>query len=422
MKSADFEIKLKKYAEVIVRSGLNLQPGQRLLIGIPLYGLTGVSIDAAPLVRQIASVAYQAGARLVDVMWSDAQMLAIRFREGDPENLVEFPSWRSDAAVKGAENGDAILVLYAEDPELLADFDPDLGIRYRTAFLEATKPFVELRYKLATNITLVSAPVKGWTDKVFPDLSSEEGEACFWEAIFQVCRVNEKDPVKAWADHFKDLEGRLTYLNEKKFRGLHFSGPGTDLKLGLPESHSWNTALMTSQGGIPFSVNIPTEEIFTIPHKDQTEGTVAITKPIVRAGGIIEGAVLTFSKGEVVKADAKKGLENLEKILETDPGQKRLGEVALVPHSSPISQLDLTFFNILFDENASSHIALGDALKVGLKGGTTMTDEEFNAAGGNLSIGHLDIMIGSGEIDVDGITGDGGAEPLMRSGEWVFQV
>jgi aminopeptidase len=420
--TSDFETKLRKYAEVIVRSGLNLQPGQRLLIGIPLYGLMGVSIETAPLVREIAATAYQAGARFVDVMWNDEQLLATRFKEGDPDNLVEFPSWRGEAAVKGAEEGDAILILYSENPELLSDFDPKLAIKYRTAFLEATKPFVELRYKLATNITIAAAPVRGWTKKVFPDLSSEEGEDRFWEAIFQVCRVNEKNPVEAWKEHFADLEGRLRYLNKKKYRELHFIGPGTDLTIGLPQAHNWNSALMTSQRGISFSANIPTEEVFTIPHKDQTEGSVAITKPIVRAGGIIEDAVLRFSAGKVVEAKAKTGLESLEKVLATDSGHSRLGEVALVPHSSPISQSGLTFFNILFDENASSHIALGDALKVGLEGGTAMSDEAFSAAGGNLSLGHLDIMIGSGEIDLNGIMDDDTSEPLMRSGEWAFEV
>lgn len=281
---------------------------------------------------------------------------------------------------------------------------------------------MELRYKLATNITLVAAPVEGWTKKVFPDLPPKEGESKFWEAIFQVCRIFEKDPVKAWRDHFEDLKGRLIYLNEKKYSGLHFLGPGTDIKFGLPELHIWNSALMTSQRGVSFSANIPTEEVFTIPHKDQVDGTVAITKPIVRAGGIIEGAILRFSAGKVVEVSAKTGLESLEKVLATDSGHSHLGEIALVPHSSPISQSGLTFFNILFDENASSHIALGDALKVGLKGGTTMSDEEFSAAGGNLSIGHLDIMIGSGEMDVDGILADGAKDPLMRSGEWAFGV
>jgi len=414
--------KLNKYAQVIVKAGLNLQPGQRLLIGVPLYGLMGVSIEIAPLVRQITAEAYKAGARYVDVMWNDDQLLLTRFNEAAPESITEFPSWRAEAAVKAAEAGDAVLILFAEDPELLSEVDPGLAANYRTAFLEAIKRFVELRYKLATNITIAAAPVSGWTEKIFPELSSEEATASFWKAIFDVCRVNEKDPVKAWDDHFHDLEARLKYLNQKKYSGLHLIGPGTDLKLGLPESHIWQSARMTCQAGFQFSANIPTEEVFTLPHKDQTEGVVTVTKPIARVGGITEEAVLTFSRGKVVKVTANKGLEGFEKIIKTDKGHGRLGEVALVPHSSPISQSGLIFYNALFDENASCHIALGAAIKASLEGGTEMDDKDFSNAGGNLSLGHLDVMIGSGELNVDGIMSDGSLDSLMRDGEWAFKV
>ena len=416
---ANFEGKLKKYAEVIIKAGLNLQPGQRLLIGIPLYGLMGVSIEIAPLIRQLAAVAYQAGARYVDVMWNDDQLLLTRFQEANPETITEFPSWRAEAALKAAQDGDAVLVLYAEDPKLLSDQNPDSVISYRTSFLEATRPFVELRYILATNITIAAAPVSGWTEMVFPELTADKGTAKFWEAIFEICRVNKKDPVKAWQDHFADLEGRLNFLNLKKYTGLHL-GPGTDLHVGLPAGHLWNSAQMTSQAGHRFSANIPTEEVFTLPHKDQTEGVVSITKPIAKAGGITEGAVLTFSQGRIVDVTADKGLESLQKIINTDSGHCQLGEIALVPHSSPISQSGLTFYNILFDENASCHIALGAAIKACLEGGKTMSDENFLTAGGNLSLGHLDVMIGSGEMDVDGIHENGSVEAVMRSGEWAF--
>ena len=418
----EFDDLLNKYAKVIVKSGLNLQPGQRLVIGIPLYGLMGVSIETAPLIRQISSVAYQNGARYVDVMWFDEQLLLTRFENADPNFITEFPTWRSKAAVKAAENGDAILILYAENPELLAEQDPDLAVKYRTGFLEVTRPFVDLRYRLATNITIAAAPVPAWSKKIFPDLPAEKGVNNFWKAIFDVCRVNTDNPVKAWDQHFRDLEGRLDYLNQNKYSGLHFSGPGTDLRIGLPPGHIWRSARMECQAGFKFSANIPTEEVFTLPHKDQTEGVVTLTKPIVRAGGITEGAVLKFSAGKVVDVEAKKGLEKLEKIIKTDEGHGRLGEIALVPHSSPISQSGLTFYNVLFDENASCHMALGAAIKASLKNGPDLTDEEFTAAGGNLSLGHLDVMIGSGQINVDGILDNGSAEPIMRNGEWAFDV
>jgi len=420
--SADFEYKMGKYAEVIVKSGLNLQPGQRLVIGTPIYELMGVSIELAPLVRRIALEAYKAGARYVDVIWNDDQLTLTRFQEGDGAALGEFPTWKAEAARKAAEEGDAILILSAEDPELLSGQDADLVTAWRRSYLEALKPFVELRYKLAANITIATAPLPGWTEKIFPGLSSEEGTARFWETLFDICRVNEKDPVKAWEDHFEDLDGRRHYLNQKGYTGLNFSGPGTDLELGLPRGHIWLSAQFACQAGFSFSANIPTEEVFTLPHKDQTEGIVSITKPICSAGVIIEGAVLTFSKGKVIKASAKKGEENLHKLLETDLGHRQLGEIALVPHSSPISQSGLIFYNILIDENASSHMALGSAIRACLEEGVSMSDEEVSAAGGNLSIGHLDVMIGSGEIDVDGVLPDGTSELLMRGGEWAYDL
>jgi len=420
--SADFEYKLGKYAEVIVKSGLNLQPGQRLVIGVPLYELMGVPIELAPLVRKITSEAYKAGARYVDVMWNDDQLTLTRFQEGDGTALGEFPIWKAEAARKAAEEGNAILILYAKDPELLSGQDTDLVAAWRRSNQGVLKPFVELRYKLATNITIATAPLPGWTEKIFPDLSSEEGTARFWETLFDICRVNEKDPVKAWEDHFEDLDRRRQTLNQKGYAGLNLSGPGTDLKLGLPRGHIWQAAQFTCQAGFSFSANIPTEEVFTLPHKDQTEGVVSITKPICIAGGIIEGAVLTFSRGKVIKASAKKGEENLHKLLEADPGHRQLGEIALVPHSSPISQSGLIFYTILIDENASSHMALGSAIRASLEEGVSMPDEEFSAAGGNLSTGHLDVMIGSGEIDVDGVLPDGTSEPLMRGGEWAYDA
>jgi aminopeptidase len=355
-------------------------------------------------------------------MWNFEQLLLTRFQNAKPTTLTEFPSWRAEAAIQATQDGEAILLLFAEDPALLADQDPELTVQYRTAFLEATKPFVEMRYKLATNITIAAAPVSGWTKKVFPDISLEDGRDRFWEAIFSICRVYEQDPVKAWDRHFQDLEGRLEYFNHKKFTGLRFIGPGTDLRMGLPVGHLWQSARMTCKAGFKFSANIPTEEVFTLPHKDQTEGVVSITKPIARVGGITEGAVLTFSEGKVVNVTAKKGTSNLEKIIATDEGHGRLGEVALVPHSSPISQSGLIFYNILFDENASCHIALGSAITASLAGGSDMTKEEFSAAGGNLSIGHLDVMIGSGDLDVDGYGEDGSSEPVMRNGEWAFDI
>jgi aminopeptidase len=281
---------------------------------------------------------------------------------------------------------------------------------------------MDLLVKNATNWAVVTAPVDGWPEKVFPHLPPDSRKAKFWDTIFEICRVKQADPVSAWQDHVNRLVARSNYLNRKRYAALKLAAPGTDLTVGLPRGHIWRGARMSSQNGIDFTANIPTEEIFTIPHKDKTEGVVTATKPLSYGGSLIEDLSLTFSKGQVVKATARKGEESLHKLLEMDEGASRLGEVALVPHSSPISQSGLLFYNILIDENASNHIALGRAYKFSVEGGEAMSDDEFAAAGGNHSLIHIDFMIGSGEMDVDGLVEDGTAEPIMRGGEWVFEV
>jgi len=418
----NFDIKLEKYAEVIVKVGLNLQPDQRLLIGPPFHGILGVPIELAPLVRKIVSKAYQSGARLVDVIWTDDQLRFIRFQQARSDTFEEYPSWRSDAADNIASQGDAILNFFAEDPDLLQDQDPKLVATYRKTGLAKMKPSNDLRSKNAMNWTVVTAPVAGWIDKVYPDIPPERRTEVFWEAIFDMCRINEPDPVSAWEKHVSQLSLRRNHLNQKSYTSLRFISPDTDLQIGLPRGHTWQSARMKNQSGISFTANIPTEEIFTIPHKDQTEGVVTTTMPLCIDGVFIEGITLTFAEGTIIKATAKRGEESLHKLLETDEGIKQFGEVALVPHSSPISQIGKIFYNLLIDENASCHIALGNAYKFCLVNGKSMSTEEFKAAGGNDSLAHIDCLIGSDKMNVDGVREDGVQEPIMRGGEWAFDV
>jgi aminopeptidase len=421
--SAEFERNLVKYAEVIVRIGLNLQPGQRLLItGVPQIGIYGAPLELAPLVRFVATKAYQAGASLVDAMWSDDQLRLARFQHAPRDSFDRFPTWRSDGALEVGQAGDAVLMIYAENPDLLADQDPALIGTAQQAAFKHMKPFSELRRRSATNCLIVSAAVDGWPAKLFPDLPAESGKARLWDTIFEVCRVKQPDPVSAWEDHISELAARRDYLNGKQYAALRLTGPGTDLTAGLPAGHVWRSARMTAKNGIDFVANIPTEEVFTIPHRDQVEGVVTSTKPLNLGGSLIEEFRLVLSEGRVVEATARKGEAGLRKLLETDEGARRLGEVALVRHSSPISQSGLLFHNILFDENAASHLALGQAGHYNLEGGPAMSADEFAAAGGNLSLIHVDFMVGSGEIDVDGLAADGSAEPVMRQGEWAFET
>ncbi|MCK5675263.1 MAG: aminopeptidase [Spirochaetales bacterium] len=420
--NSDFEKNLEKYAEIIVTVGLNIQPGQRLIIGTPFNILPGTHLDLAPLVRLVATHAYKAGARLVEVMWNDEQMELIRFKHAPRDSFEEYPIWRSDAAFEAAKSGDAILIFAARTPELLEKQDAELiATTFRTTS-KYMKPTIDLRSKNSMNLTIAAAPVSGWSDKVFPGIPAETREARSWDTIFDICRIKEPDPVSAWKNHIAGLAARCDYLNKKQFVSLKLTAPGTDLSIGLPRNHIWTSAHQTTKSGIECIGNLPTEEIFTMPHKDKTEGFVSTTKPLGLGGGLVEDIVLTFREGKVVNATAGKGEESLQKLLEMDEGILRLGEIALVPHSSPISQTGLLFYSILIDENASDHIALGRAYRRSVEGGVSMSDTEFTAAGGNSSLGHIDLMIGSGSMNVDGILENGSIETIMKSGEWTFQV
>ncbi|MFX0008211.1 MAG: aminopeptidase [Promethearchaeota archaeon] len=418
--STEFEQNLEKFAEVIIKVGLNLQPGQRLLIGPPIFAVNGVSLELAPLVRVITKKAYQAGAKLVDVNWNDDTLQLIRIQNAPEGTFEEYPKWKVNTAVKFAETGDAMLVIYADNPNLLMDQDSKkIAALQQTAF-QNVEPLMNYVVKNTTNWTIITAPIDGWVDKVFPEQLQKTRKSKFWDTLFEICRIKNEDPVSAWKDHVNQLTSRKNYLNQKQYNALKFEAPGTDLKITLPKGHLWQAASMKSQNGINFVANIPTEEVFTIPHKDKTEGFVKCTKPLYFSGGLVEKYQLTFSNGKIVDVSAKNGEDFLKELIQTDEGASYLGEIALVPHKSPISQSGLLFYNILIDENASNHIALGRGYKFSFKNGETLTDEEFTALGGNNSLIHIDCMFGSGEMDVDGITNEGKVEPIMRKGEWAF--
>jgi aminopeptidase len=253
---------------------------------------------------------------------------------------------------------------------------------------------------------------------VFPGIAAPQQLAKLWDAISRLCRLDRPDPIAAWETHLAALARRRDYLNRKQYTALRYRGPGTDLVIGLPAGHVWVSGRSTSASGIAFTPNIPTEEVFTMPHKDRVEGTVRSTKPLSYGGTLIEGFSFRFAGGRIVDLTAERGEDVLRQLVGMDEGAARLGEVALVPHDSPVAQSGLLFFNTLFDENAASHVALGSAYKFTLSGGDVMSDEEFERAGGNHSATHVDFMIGSAELDVDGVLADGGAEPLMRRGVW----
>jgi aminopeptidase len=412
MTSLTFEQKLQNYANLALKVGLNLQADQRLIIRAPL--------GSASLVRLITAGAYQMGARLVDVLWNDEALTLIRFQHAPRDSFEEFPAWRTEALTQAAEQGDAVLSILAKDPDLLKDQDPDLITVVQRVTDTHMLPFRQKAMADALNWSILSVPDPAWAAKIFPDDTFEGQISKLWDTIFKVCRVDQVDPVAAWEDHLAQLAAKRDFLNDKQFTALTYSAPGTDLTVGLPENHVWEGGRKETQSDISFIPNLPTEEVFTMPHKDRVNGVVASTRPLSYGGVLIDKFSLTFEDGRVVKITAEKGEAVLRRLIESDEGAARLGEVALVPYSSPISQTGLLFYNTLFDENAASHLALGRAYRFSVKGGAKMSEEAFAAAGGNLSLTHVDFMMGSQEMDIDGLTADGRAEPVMRRGEWAF--
>ena len=415
-----FQKQLQKYAELAVRVGVNLRPGQRLLVRAPAP--YGVAFEHAPLVHYIAEAAYKAGARLVDVFWGDEGMELIRFANAPRNSFTEFPKWKVVGPLEYAEKGDAILTISATDPDLLAGQDSKLVNIYQDTMWKEMAPYLRHGMNNTMNWCVISAARPSWAKKMFPRLTVEKAIAKQWDTIFKMCRVDAEDPVAAWKKHIRELQAHSAYLNRKQYVSLKYSAPGTDLTLGLPKGHHWASAREIAQNGIEFTANIPTEETFTMADNTRAEGIVTSTRTLNYSGSLIEGIVVRFKHGRVVEAHASKGEDVLRKMIATDEGAGRLGEIAIVPHSSPISRSGLMFHNTLFDENASCHIALGRAYKFNMQGGLKLSDEEFAARGGNQSLIHVDFMIGSDKMDIDGITSDGRVEPVLRKGEWAFSV
>ncbi|MEI4831817.1 aminopeptidase [Bacillus sp. FJAT-53711] len=407
-----FEQTLEKYAALAVNVGVNIQPGQTLNIGAP--------IEAAPFVRLVTKKAYESGAKHVYVDWVDENLTRLKFDLAPEEAFSEFPAWKARAREELAKEGAAFLSIYAENPDLLKGVDPKRIASANRAAGEAMKAVRE--YMMADKVSwcVISVPTIEWAAKVFPDVPEEEQVAKLWDAIFKATRADLENPVQAWNEHNSNLHTKVDYLNDKHYKSLYYKGPGTDLTIELPEKHLWVGAGSINEKNVPFMANIPTEEVFTMPLKTGVNGYVTSKKPLAYAGNVIDNFTLTFENGRIVDFKAEAGEETLKHLIETDEGSHFLGEVALVPYDSPISNTNILFYNTLFDENASCHLAIGNAYAFNLDGGKTMSKEEFAENGANSSITHVDFMIGSAELDIDGITADGTHEPIFRKGNWAF--
>ena len=371
-----------------------------------------------PLVRRITEHAYRAGANLVTTLYGDDVTALSRFRHAPDEAFDVAPAWLFNGMAEAFRNGAARLAIAGEDPALLAGQDPKKLSRANKARSIAYRPAMELITGFAINWCVIAAATPAWAKSVFPDLPEGEALDRLWKAIFACTRADLPDPVAAWETHSADLARRTGYLNEKRYAALKYSGPGTDLTLGLADDHVWKGGAGRARNGVVCNANIPTEEVFTCPHKDRVDGTVCSSKPLSYQGSLIDGIKVRFEKGRIVEMTAAKGEDAFRNLITTDEGAARLGEVALVPHSSPISKSGIIFNNTLFDENAASHIAVGQSYRENIRNGGERSAEEKAALGANSSLVHVDWMIGNGDLDIDGITADGGAEPLMRKGEW----
>jgi aminopeptidase len=407
-----FATRLDRFAAVAVKVGLNIQPGQELL-------LTG-STDALPLIRRIAAQAYRAGASLVTPILSDDAVTLARYENAPDESFDRATSWLFDGMATAYRGGAARMHVAGDAPGLLAGQDPARVARVNKARALAYRPALDLIVNTAINWSIVACASPGWAKQVFPDLAEDAALARLWDAVFAASRIDVPDPVANWAAHNAQLRTRRDQLTQRQFAALRFHGPGTDLEVGLAEGHVWMGGATTAQNGVVCNPNIPTEEVFTMPHARRVNGTVRSTKPLDYQGSLIRDIAVRFAEGAVVEAHASTGQSVLERMLDSDEGARRLGEVALVPYSSPISQTGLLFYNTLFDENAASHIALGQSYSRTVADGTSLAPDELTRRGANSSIIHVDWMIGSDEIDVDGLTADGGSEKVMRRGEWAL--
>lgn len=408
----EFQSNLEKYAELAVKVGVNIQQGQTLVVN--------TTLDAAEFVRVVVKKAYEAGAGNVVVNWNDDVVSKTKYDLAPDEAFNEYPVWRAKETEDLAENGAAFMSIVSSSPDLLKGVNPERISSFQKAAGKALSKYRKYIQSDKVSWTVIAAPSAAWAAKVFPEAPAEEQVGKLWDAIFKATRVDNENPVDAWKKHDETLHEKANYLNDKRYHKLVYKAPGTDLTIELPEGHIWIGAGSINENGKEFMANMPTEEVFTVPLKTGVNGVVSSTKPLSYGGNIIDRFSLTFENGRIVDVKAEEGEDILKRLVDTDEGSHYLGEVALVPFNSPISQSNTLFFNTLFDENASNHLAIGSAYAFCIEGGKKMSSEELEKNGLNESITHVDFMIGSAEMNIEGVTADGKTEAIFRNGNWAF--
>ncbi|MCF6136688.1 aminopeptidase [Pseudalkalibacillus berkeleyi] len=408
-----FEQKLDQYAELVVKIGLNIQEGQRLLILSP--------IEAKDFTRKVTKHAYDNGCKHVFVNWNDSATSRLHLEGASEETLKDnLQPWDVDKLNSLAEHNDAMLNITGDDPNAFSGVAPERLMWVQKDKGEKLQAFSKAQLNGDMHWAIAGVPTSGWAKSVFPELSEQEAIDALWEAIFKTVRIDQEDPVAAWEEHTNTLTEKVNYLNEKQFKTLHYKSEGTDLSIDLHPDHLWIGGGHNSTIDTSYIPNLPTEEVFTTPLKNGVNGTVASKKPLSAMGNLIDNFSLTFKDGKVVDFSAEKGYETLEQLLNIDDGMKYLGEVALVPYDSPISNSGIIFNNTLYDENAACHLAIGTSITMSVKEVGHLQKEELEEIGVNQSRGHTDFMIGSADLDIVAETQEGEKVQLFKDGNWAI--
>ena len=402
---------LKNYAELIIKLGVNLQPGQGLEISCP--------VEKRKFAHILAKTAYDNGAKIVKVRFEDEQLEKLNYERADVDTLLDIPKWFVDSKNYLVEKGFCYVAISAEDPSLFKKIDPKKLFAVATKKAKLLKKFSDAVMNNQIRWCVVSVPTLSWAKQVFPGSLSPEKELSI--AIEKAMRLDDNAPLSAWEKHVSDLQNRSFYLNQMQFEYLHFTnGLGTDLRVGLAFDHVWLSAMEKAKDGVNFLANMPTEEVFTAPHRLKVDGVLKGALPLCVNGQIIDGFSITFKKGKITSFDAKKGYSTLKQLIETDGGTKYLGEVALIGKNSPIAKSNILFYNTLFDENASCHLAIGKAYPTTVKNGDKLSLRELKEKGLNDSVEHVDFMIGTPDLKVVGILKDGTEKVVFLDGEWAI--
>ncbi len=409
----NFNKLLEKYARLCVQVGVNIKKNQPLVINAPIEGLD--------FVRLLTKYAYELGASEVHVNWNDEVLTKLKYANSPMEVFENYPKWKADGLEDFAERGAAFISISSEDPELLKEADPKKVAAANKSASLALKKYRNYTMNDINSWLVVSIATKSWARSVFPELEEEAAVVELWKAIFEATRINEDDPIEAWKNHMKNLKSKVDFLNSKKIKSLHYtSDKGTDLKVELPLGHIWAGGGSVTSSGVAFAPNMPTEEVYTMPNKYGVDGVVYSTKPLNYGGKLIDEFKIVFEKGKVVDFTGKVGEEVLRDLFDIDEGAKHLGEVALVPFDSPISNSNIIFMNTLFDENASCHFAFGKAYPTNIENGANMSDEELEAHNVNDSLTHVDFMIGDSTTSITAETPDGETLEIFKDGNWAF--